>query len=335
MSDFTKIVTDPEWILHRYDAASDRFQFIHTSIDTIRSETFMADIKPLSDSHSMWVNAMELTQISIPTVPVHFIFHTAFCRSTLLVSALDIPSVSFGLSEPAVLNDLAMAGAKATRHVKTALTLLARPIIDAKTIIVKPSNVANNLIGPMLQASPDSRALLLSGELPEFLQSIHKKGLGGRTWARRLYRHVNRYSPLDLGLRGDGEFELTDLQVAALAWFLQQRHFAMLLHSLQCSRLETLMSNDLIDRREAALLGVAHYFSLETDDARLSELVRSDIFSRHAKLGGDYAEVVAAQSGAARSPIVDDEIAMIEKWIDLIITQTGLAIPVRKPVIER
>lgn len=292
----------------------------------------MADLKPTGDDQNVWVDAEELSGHEFPHVPIHFIFHTAFCRSTLLVSALDVPEVSFGMSEPGVLNDLARAGPKAARLIGPVLKLLARPLAGAKTMVIKPSNVANNLMAPLLEAEPSSKALLLSGSLSEFLQSVHKKGLAGRAWVRRLYRYVGRYAPLDLGFRGDAEIELTDLQVAGLAWFLQQRHFAISLGSSLRSRLATVDSSDLINNRESTLLAVSRYFQLQLDEKRISDIADSAVFRDHAKLGGNYEEIVAAQDRSAQSLIVDEEIAIIVKWVDAIISQTGLSIPVNEPL---
>ncbi|MAG40300.1 MAG: hypothetical protein CL951_00025 [Erythrobacteraceae bacterium] len=332
MNNFARIAQDPEWIVHRFDASSNRFQFVHAPLSTIQAQTFLADLKPLSVDHSIWVDAAELGRHEFPTVPVHFIFHTAFCRSTLLVSALNIPSASFGLSEPGVLNDLARAGICTPELIKPVLKLLARPLAGAKTIVIKPSNVANNLISPLLQANENSRGILLSGSLSEFLHSVNKKGLGGRTWVRRLYRYVGRYAPLDLGLQGDAEIELTDLQVAALAWFLQQRHFAILLRSPVRDRLATVDSTDLLDDREQTLSSVSRFFDLHVDKERISEVANGIVFRNHAKLGGNYREVLARQSESARSSIIDEEIEIIGRWVEAIVNQTGLSLPVRKPL---
>ena len=332
MQDFAEIADNPEWLLHRYDARAHRFLFIHVPVARMRSEAFLADIEPMSDGSSLWVEASELAHGSYQTVPLHFVFHTAFCRSTLLVKALDIPEVSFGLSEPAVLNDLAMAGARGVDLLRPVLSLLARPVANAKQIVVKPSNVANNLTGEILEASPKSKALLLSGSLSDFLYSVHKKGLMGRTWTRRLYRHVARYAPLDLGWRGDAEFELTDLQVAALAWLLQHRHFAIMLESPLRPRLATLMSSELVEAREQALNAIFDHFDLAADGASAVAVASAPIFSRHAKLGGNYSDIVSAQHEASHSAIVDEEVRMIEQWASRIISQTGLSLPAEKPV---
>ena len=47
--------------------------------------------------------------------PIHFIFHSAFCLSSVLARAFDMPGTSMGLKEPMLFNDLAgwqMRGAK-------------------------------------------------------------------------------------------------------------------------------------------------------------------------------------------------------------------------------
>jgi hypothetical protein len=91
--------------------------------------------------------------------PLHFIFHTAFCCSTLLTRALDIPGVSMGIKEPGVLTHFAYDSALgrqppgAIAALSVTLDLLSRPLSPGETQIIKPSTPGNHLMPQMLHAS--------------------------------------------------------------------------------------------------------------------------------------------------------------------------------------
>lgn len=330
MTDLAAMAADARWIPHRYDRQTGRVQFLRLDAPAMRKLTFLADAEPADSAAQAWVPARDLAALRPQAGRLHFVFHTAFCRSTLLARALDLPGVSFGLSEPAILNDLAMGGREAGSLVAPVLALLARPVAGAPVTVVKPSNVANALLPAVLQLRADARVLLLSGTLSAFLRSVHKKGLMGRRWARRLHAHVMTYAPVDLGMAEGELFELTDLQVAGLAWFLQQRHFALVMRAQSGDRLRTLDADALVADRARTLGAVASHFGLGASPGAITAVANGPVFQRHAKLGTDFAATMAEEDVAAHSSVVDEEVAMVATWIDAIIANTGLILPARR-----
>jgi hypothetical protein len=329
MIDPATLAADPAWLPHRYDAQAQQVTFVNLDRETMRGLTFLADYQPVPGL-SAAVPAAQVAAMHAGEGPLHFIFHTAFCRSTLLARSMGMPGLSLGLSEPGVLNDLTMAGKAAQPLIAPVAGLLARPQGEGEAVIVKPSNVANPLIPALMQARGEARAVLLGNSLEAFLRSVHKKGMMGRRWARRLYLHVQQYASLDLGMDGNALFEASDMQVAGLAWFLQQRWFAMLLDTPLGARMMTLDADELVADREAALGKVTRWFGIGASAQRLREVADGPLFTRHAKLGGDYAQAIAEQDAAARSEVVEEEIAMVATWVGQIVAQTGLSLPVRK-----
>ena len=49
------------------------------------------------------LNALPLARLRAEARPIHFIFHTGYCCSTLLCRALDVPGVSMALKEPQIM----------------------------------------------------------------------------------------------------------------------------------------------------------------------------------------------------------------------------------------
>jgi len=331
MIDSEDILGDPIWLPHSYDAGNRRVAFARIPPETRQELTFLADFRPSTNSEICWVDQAvveESSEVAEPDAQLHFLFHSAFCRSTLLVRALGtLPGVA-GLSEPAILNGLQAASSDsvARRLIGPICALLGRPMAGERTVVVKPSNFPNAMIPVLLDQSPGAKAVLLYGGLPEFLRSVAKKGLAGRIWARRQLAHNRLTMPLELGMDERAHYELTDLQCAALAWLLQMRQFAMLLAD-RPDTLRSLETDCFIAHKAQALSAAAAHFDIELSERDALAVTEGPLFASHAKLGGDYAAIQAEQSEAAESHVTEEEIEQIGRWIDVIIQQLGLTLP--------
>ena len=190
-----KIIGDANYLAHRYDEVADGFRFVHVPRDVHRNCTFITDEHlPNVDRYEL-ISRSDVAELTVPTAPVHFIFHSAYCCSTMMARAFDIPGVSMGLKEPVILNDLIgwrRRGAdkqKLMAVLDRSLELLARPMGDDRAVIVKPSNICTPLVIPALKLRPKSKALLLYAPLESYLQSIVKNlgaGCPHRYHERRL-----------------------------------------------------------------------------------------------------------------------------------------------------
>src|SRR5512146_1534880 len=102
----TDVARDPAWLPHRYDAASDRIQFVACDRALHRASTFLTDEYLPGAKAPTVVGRAAAVAGAAPAGPLHFILHSAFCCSTLLVRALDREGVAMGMSEPQILNDI-------------------------------------------------------------------------------------------------------------------------------------------------------------------------------------------------------------------------------------
>lgn len=332
MPDVDKIIANPHWLPHRYDAHRQRVQFVHLDRDAIRSLTFLADHQSRGQHDSTWLAISQLRSGRIAAGKMHFIFHSAFARSTLLTRALDIPGKCFGLSEPGVLNDLAAAGPDALPALTPILQLLSRPFGPGEVMVIKPSNAANSLITAILSARYDMKALLLTSSIESFLRSVHKKGMMGRRWARRLYTYLMQFTPVDLGMSTADQFEATDLQYAGLAWFLQQRQFAILLSSSEGHRLRSLDSDRFNNKRFEALASLSQLFGVRATSNELRSVIGGPTFTTHSKLGGDFEAQIQCEAEAAESGVVEEEVAMVAQWVRQISQAAGISWPLARPL---
>ena len=223
------ILADPRWLPHSYDSARGTLGFLRVPRERLNQPAFLADLGREVGYESAEVPLAALGAPAPPAdAPVTFIFHTAFCRSTLLVRALEQPGISTGLSEPGIIASLAGAGAAGQGALAPVAALLARPWGAGEAVFIKPTNHANRLGPGLMQALPQARAVLMTNPLPSFLAAVVRKGMMGRRWGRQLYLELMSYAGMDLGMDAREQFAMTDLQATALAWFLNQRFLAAL-----------------------------------------------------------------------------------------------------------
>ena len=335
MPDTNDIINDPEWLPHDYDPASDRILFIRLSQQARQSLTFLAEAPVGDASNAQWIAGDQLRSARFDSVPVHFIFHSAFCRSTLLVRAFGTLNGISGQSEPKILH--ALAGTPMDERVKSLLPiivrLLGRPWDAESSVVIKPSNVANSLIPALMGCDTRSKSIILYSNLRGFLHSVAKKGLPGRIWGRRLMAHNGKHIPLNLGMDGAAQFELSDMQAASVAWLLHQWQFSHVISQFP-NRLRSIESDQFNSQKLETLEAGTQLFDATIEQMELKAVAEGDLFSTHAKLGGDFDATIADQERKATSEILDEEIEQVAHWIEVIQGQLNFKLPHKSPLIE-
>ena len=210
-ADIASMMSDPAWFPHRYDAVDDKVHLIRADRAALRAATFLTD-EFLSEASVPVVvgRTAAITQIDEIHSP-HFIFHSAYCCSTLLANALDIERVSFALKEPTILNDISgwrrRGGqpAPVLEALKSALSLLSRPMSPGEQMIIKPSNVIDALAPALMAASPGSRRSPALHTVEELFGFDCQKGNVGSALGARIIRQTRqrRYDGLWLYARGN------------------------------------------------------------------------------------------------------------------------------------
>lgn len=326
MTDIAKIERDPRWLPHALDLSGKRMQFVKVPRETLSQPPFLADFAPPTAQNEVWLSFAEVEAMEPETGPLHFIFHTAFCRSTLLVRALEIEGTSAGLAEPGIIARLAGAGEAARSLVKPVCDLLSRPWGEGEAVFVKPTNHANTLIPALLAARPEASAVLMTNDLAPFLRSVARRGLMGRRWGRQLYLELMGYAGMDLGMDAREQFSMTDLQAASVGWFLSQRWFARLASGPEGQRLRVLDGDRFDADREKTLAAVFGLAGLSVSGATIAAVTAGPRFASHAKLGGSFADA----EGEGTSAIVAEEIEQMRQWTGMIAQQAGLQVPLRQ-----
>lgn len=329
MTDTSSIAADPSWLPHRIDVPTRMVEFIRVERSELSAQGFLADRTAEGEARAL-VSWDDVAAMNPQAGQLNFIFHTAFCRSTLLVRALDAPGVSVGLNEPGIIASMVNAGEAARPLIAPLLALLARPHAEGETVFVKPTNHANMLMPALLQARGDARGVLMTNALPVFLRSVARKGMMGRRWGRQLFLEMQGYAGMDFGMDARENFAMSDLQAAGLAWFLAQRWFALHLggqvQGVAGDRLRVLDGDRFDAERETTIASVLDFAGVDASTGLAAELATSDVFTQHSKLGGSFEEKPAGEEDAT----LVEEIEQVEKWVGMIAGQAGLPVPLKQ-----
>ena len=235
-----------------------------------------------------------------------FLFHTAFCGSTLLARALHAPPRAVALKEPLILHSLATAGMRApagsdrnriAEDLASALALLSRPWAPGGRVLIKPANQINGWMARILSASPRSRAVLLYSDLRSFMISCFKKLPASEQRIRWMAQALLHDSQLATRLGIDPSANFNLVESCALAWYAQmERYGEALREDVGDDRLRSLDFAQVLAAPADSTAACARWLLL--DDDGLDERVHA-AFSRHSKAtAGTYDALDREQENA-------------------------------------
>ncbi len=321
MADLATILEDPEWFPTALSQDYQSIAFGNTTRTALSSEAFLdqrmsASIRghqqmPLRDV----INASQDIRGTLPS----FVFHSAFCCSTLLARALDVSGKCLALKEPDILMGLANAlrmqkgsPENATR-VDAVTSLLSRRFDNAESVLIKPTNSANNLLPRMLERG--APVLLLYGDLRSFLISVLKKGEACKAFIRTQYNIFTLDEPGVGGIPARQAMTFTDLQVAALVWRHQLEAFQRELVGRPDASVASLDFRHLVDRPAATVTAVAQHLRLPLSAEDVEQVTTGSVFARNAKFGDQAYD--AEQRSKDESAVADqhsDALDDVEAW---------------------
>lgn len=342
METATALALDAHWLPHRIDVATGRIDFVRLSREDHRRMAFLGDeyIDAAAPRAAAPIRDVAAAVPRDTGTRCHFVFHSAFCCSTLVARALDIEGYAQGLKEPVALQDLANVAlglgdpARIRPHLAVALELLARPFAAGEAVVIKPTDIVTPLADEMLGARPEARALLLYSPLPDFLRSVAKKGLFGRVWARRSLAFHGRQPAFDPGYSEQERWLHTDLQVAALGWLHQQARFARLVREQPAGRIATLDSVTLLARKQDMLAAIDRLFGLGLPADTVAAIADGPVFARDSKSHGKAFDTdMREREHAAAAAAHGDEIAMVVQWAEAVAAHLGVSMRPGAPLL--
>jgi hypothetical protein len=339
MADALALLADPECYAHRYVEGDDSFRFIRLPRARHGEAAFLTD-EYLGETRVLG----DVSAAQCLTLPndekLHFLFHSAFCGSTMLTRALDIPGIAMGMSEPVTLNDVVgfrrrRADPRAVaRTADAAMRLLARPFAEGEAVVIKPSNVINSLAELLMMLRPSAKAVFLYAPLETFLVSVARKGLACRLWVRELLEGLILENAVELGFSSEDYFRLTDLQVAAVGWLAQHRSFARLAGKLGSDRLASLDADLMLARPVEALVAVAQHYGLPINLDLAAGIAAGPTFTQHSKSGEAYSSAKREADYAAIRAAHGDEISTVVAWATKLAEAAGVTMAAPNPLLQ-
>ena len=325
-----RIVADPEWLAHRYDERNDSFHYRHVPRARHAEVPFATDDCLGKEEKPVVIRREEAAELLGEQAPIHFIFHSAFCASTMLVRALDVPGSAMGISEPVMLNDMTgwrKRGADIRLHAQVmndVLGQLARPFGPDEAVVLKPSNVFSGLAMGALHLRPAARALLLYSPIEEFLLSVARKGMWCRLWARELLENLLHEGMVDLGFEPRDYLRQTDLQVAGVGWLAQHHLFHRMAKHYGAERIATLDSETLTRDPTNSVARVATHFGLRDNSA--AAYAGHPAIGRNSKSGTNFERGERQMDQARARETFGDEIEKVAEWVRVVGERNGISL---------
>jgi hypothetical protein len=330
-SHIEQIANDPLWLAHRFDPIHDAVHLLRLAKTNYSAAVFLTDEYLPKDVAKLVLKRSELVAACNTSAPMHFIFHSAFCCSTLLARAFDRPGLTMSLREPVILNDMVGWQRRgATPHdigttLNDVLSLLARPFGMGEAIVVKPSNVLNSLAPAIMGLRQQAKAVLLFTPLNIFLQSVAKKAMWGRLWVRELMIGQIKDGLIQLGFDNDQYLSLTDLQAAAITWVAQQALFARMISHFGADRIRSLDSETLMTHPAETIAALGNHYQLCLSPADVQGIINGPAFSKHSKIGGDFGAQARLAEYHQSQQWHGEEIDKVVIWAEAVARNAGVS----------
>ena len=287
------IIADAQYLAYSFDFSSECVAYLPVSREELQKATMLKRGLIAPDRALIQVplaeiaNLLDAQESPASGRPPQFIFHTAFCASTFLSRCLDIEGHSVSLREPQLLLDAANAKRLRWRAKSTSLDfqdlprlflkLLQKHATASETLVIKPINSVNNIALELLQAAPDSKALMLYTDARNFVLSMLGKGEGSKQTVRSMFDLIRcDFSHLS-NLQLTHVIHMSDLRIAMTLWRLQIEQAEAILQELSdTGRMASLYGETLIRQPLDALAAANQFLNLGLSSEQVNAIATSD-----------------------------------------------------------
>ncbi len=283
------IFESPELYLQSFDIGQNTMTFTPMTKETYRSTSFLDErIHPAQsvDARVDMNDFIDTFEDARPTPrPLGFIFHTAYCCSTLLARCVQELEDTLVLKEPVPLRTLSegwfdSTKASACRRMRDILGVLFSRRFGAEAVVVKATSVCNNIMPELLEMHEKTRAIFIYSSLEESIASFLKSP-ERRQEAREFLISMKNLLPQDVTLEDCQR--LIDASVVAVLWVLQVGLYCELASTRFSGRLVALNCNQLLADPVGAVLLTAKHLGIESSRSAVEDVISGSAFAMHAK----------------------------------------------------
>lgn len=331
------IAVDPTLFPARIDFVSRRARLINMSPHWYRESVFI-DPPRIRGRYAIDASIVGLERLLADqrTQPAVFIFHTAFCGSTLMSQALDALYEGLPLREPEVLGNLLMAlrapqidASHKNRAYHMIMQLLARRHDITQPAVIKANDYANPMMLEIIARDAIAPLLFMHVPLREFVIGCLRVP-SRRDWIRQRYHAIRAaaapfFADSDATVRSDDAFG----EMAAYYWAYNIALYRRA-QSLAPQRVRSLDFNSmLIDPLAATTASARHFALAPRADADPTQVLKN-IFGAYSKNPSyPYSPQQRAQDlrdfGAMHSAEIDAAHAFARRLLNADDTDAALA----------
>ena len=311
-------LADAHWFPVDLNVRERRYGFLRVDDDVLERSNFLDTRIEAPLSEAVAVAADSLHELKIAS-GLGWLFHTSFCGSTLLARVLHAPPCNVCLREPMVLRRLGDA-----RHVSEpveafvpqVVALLSRPWHVSGRVLVKPTHAALNIATELLEVAPDSRAVVLTSALDDFLVSNLKKAPESQAKIPELAERAMKASGLYNVLPKDA-FQPPDLLCAAvLQWAAQRELVANIAAGAGSSRICVIDLKYLLGNLIAITRELAEWFSLDIPADILESRCQNEAGRNAKATEKSYGTLQRAQESRLVEQMFAAELARARNWAE-------------------
>lgn len=187
----SELLRDPTRYLLKVNTPSQHAIFIPMTRGTYSESSFLDARTVPAEPFTYALPVGELLELyrreSPPPRKVCYIFHGAFCGSTLVARCLGGLSSCFVLKEPYAVHGLAewklANDPRFSTHLELVIALASRTFEPQETPIIKTTDMCVSIVGEVLSLHSSSRAVFMYASLEDFLAQVLKDS-ERRVWAR-------------------------------------------------------------------------------------------------------------------------------------------------------
>jgi hypothetical protein len=336
------LARDASWFPASIASTQPVISFVRTSREDLAAQAFLDDA--LWDTRAKPHDEAGLAELTTAIgdtrpAPLHVLWHTAFCCSTLLARLLDKPGKSLALREPNILVSLASAKRLgwfklrgAERIADIVFRLLGRRFAPEEQVIVKPTSPANTLIRDAADIT-SGKMIFLFSDCPSFLISVALKGEARRAWTRRAFNMLSADGHEPPGWRPDLLFEMSDLQIAALVWHMQMAEFSRSIATIAPDRVASLDCDMLLAAPTETLAKLDGFLGLGLGGQHIEELASGPLMSRDAKSPNEsFSPAQRREALGSIDTLLKKDVAAITAW-SYEICRTARGYPLPNPLL--
>ncbi|MDX1515081.1 MAG: hypothetical protein R3174_15195, partial [Gammaproteobacteria bacterium] len=180
---FDSVFVSPELYLQSFDLEAKSLSFTPMTAETYRSSSFLDQrihkAQPVDARVDMLPFLETYERFRPEPRPVGFIFHTAFCCSTLLARCLQELRDTLVLKEPVPLRVLSRhwfdpSTEDLCRRMGDLLAVLLSRRFAGEAVVVKATSFCNNIMPELMDMHEGNRAVFIYSDLEESVASFLK-----------------------------------------------------------------------------------------------------------------------------------------------------------------